>query len=190
MSIFIYLPVILVQIFLWACVTASCLGILILIGAWLTKLLREGRGYYTAIAILSIRKYKVEEWVEGMFDRLFHGLKNENPELAKRIGESFRDKAQDSIYEKRLHWLHEYRSGVNDPEGYEWGIYRVKWHNGKAVSVLQTNSDFSDLDAEISREEKKQITCCHCGKEMTYGPAKNLPEGGTSQRIFCGCNPE
>lgn len=190
MNISIYLPVILVQIFLWACVVAACLGLLLLIAAWLSKLLNGMHSYYIAIAIISMRKIKVEDWAEGMFSRLLHGLQKENPKLAKRIGELFRDRSMDTQNEKRLKWLHDYSTGANDPEGYEWGIYRVKWHNGQVVSVVQTNSDFSDLDAEMAREEKKQITCCHCGKEMTFGPAKNLPEGGTSQRIFCGCNPE
>ncbi|GEM_PF-5612819 len=54
--------------------------------------------------------------------------------------------------EARLKWLHDCSTGQTDPEGYEWGIYRVKWENGKAVSVMQTNSDLSDLDAEMARE--------------------------------------
>jgi len=54
--------------------------------------------------------------------------------------------------EARLKWLHDCSTGQTDPEGYEWGIYRVKWENGQAVSVMQTNSDLSDLDAEMVRE--------------------------------------
>ncbi len=54
--------------------------------------------------------------------------------------------------EARLKWLHDCSTGQTDPEGYEWGIYRVKWENGQAVSVMQTNSDLSDLDAEMARE--------------------------------------
>jgi hypothetical protein len=56
------------------------------------------------------------------------------------------------LHEARLKWLHDCSTGQTDTEGYEWGIYRVKWVDGKAVSVLQTNSDLSDLDAEIARE--------------------------------------
>lgn len=56
--------------------------------------------------------------------------------------------------EARLHWLHDCSTGQTDPEGYEWGIYRVKWENGQAVSVMQTLSDMSDLDAEMVRELK------------------------------------
>lgn len=52
----------------------------------------------------------------------------------------------------RLGFLHDCSRGTTDPEGYEWGIYRVKWKDGKAVDVLQTLSDFSDLDAEMERE--------------------------------------
>lgn len=50
-----------------------------------------------------------------------------------------------TVAEQRLAWLHSRES--NDVNGYEWGIYRVKWENGKAVEVWQTASDFSDLDA-------------------------------------------
>ena len=52
----------------------------------------------------------------------------------------------------RLKWLHDCSQGTIDAEGCEWGIYRVKWQNGKAVEVWQTNSDFSDLDAEMARQ--------------------------------------
>ena len=56
------------------------------------------------------------------------------------------------INAKRLHWLHDCSTGQTDLEGYEWGIYRVKWVDGRAVDVKATNSDFSDLDAEMARE--------------------------------------
>ena len=56
------------------------------------------------------------------------------------------------INAKRLHWLHDCSTGQTDPEGYEWGIYRVKWVDGRAVDVKATNSDFSDLDAEMERK--------------------------------------
>ena len=53
--------------------------------------------------------------------------------------------------EKRLNWLH--KGSSRDGEGYEWGIFRVKWDtNGKPVEVLHTLSDMSDLDAEMRRE--------------------------------------
>lgn len=55
-----------------------------------------------------------------------------------------RDAATDT---ERLHWLHSEAS--NNVDGYEWGIYRVKWQGGKAVEVWQTASDFNDLDAAI-----------------------------------------
>lgn len=47
----------------------------------------------------------------------------------------------------RLEWLHSPAS--NNVDGYEWGIYQVKWENGRAVQVCQTFSDFSDLDAAM-----------------------------------------
>ncbi len=48
----------------------------------------------------------------------------------------------------RLRWLH--RVAACDVDGYEWGIFRVKWVNGRAVEVWQTNGDFSDLDAAMA----------------------------------------
>ncbi len=49
----------------------------------------------------------------------------------------------------RLAWLH--TGGDRDAEGYEWGIYRVKWsQHGQPVDVRATLSDFSDLDAAMS----------------------------------------
>jgi hypothetical protein len=56
-------------------------------------------------------------------------------------------------YKQRMEWLHDCSGGQTDPEGCEWGIYRVKWENGRAVAVWQTNGDFSDLDAEMAREK-------------------------------------
>jgi hypothetical protein len=48
---------------------------------------------------------------------------------------------------KRLEFLHSPAS--SNVDGYEWGIFRVKWENGRAVEVWQTNGDFSDLDAAM-----------------------------------------
>jgi hypothetical protein len=59
-------------------------------------------------------------------------------------------------YKARMEWLHDCSTGCKDAEGFEWGIYRVKWENGQAVAVWQTNSDFSDLDAEMAREASSQ----------------------------------
>lgn len=59
---------------------------------------------------------------------------------------------------QRLHWLHDCSNGSTDAEGFEWGIYRVKWENGKAVEVQATFSDFHDLDAEMERESTIQST--------------------------------
>ena len=50
----------------------------------------------------------------------------------------------------RLHWLHSPAS--NNVNGYEWGIYRLKWQNGKPVEVCQTLADFSDLDEAMALE--------------------------------------
>ena len=63
--------------------------------------------------------------------------------------------AERTLYLRRLLWLHDCSTGkgATDSDGYEWGIFRVKWVNGQAVEVWQTNSDFSDLDAAIERDE-------------------------------------
>lgn len=66
--------------------------------------------------------------------------------LKKQIAELTR-------YKDRLEWLHS--EGGPDPEGYTWGVFRVKWNDeGKLVDVWHTYSDFSDLDAEMSREKR------------------------------------
>lgn len=51
------------------------------------------------------------------------------------------------VERERLAWLHSPAS--NNVDGYEWGIFRVKWEGGKAIEVCHTYSDFSDLDAAI-----------------------------------------
>jgi hypothetical protein len=63
--------------------------------------------------------------------------------------------AERTLYLRRLLWLHDCSTGTTDAEGYEWGIYRVKWNGGQAVEVWQTNSDFSDLDAAMERDGYK-----------------------------------
>lgn len=58
--------------------------------------------------------------------------------------------------EMRLKWLH--TGGEKDAEGFEWGIFRVKWNaQGQPVEVWQTLSDMSDLDAEIRREHLAKL---------------------------------
>jgi hypothetical protein len=61
-------------------------------------------------------------------------------------------------YEQRMKWLHDCSNGSLDSEGYEWGIYRVKWEYGRAVEVWQTNSDFSDLDAEMAKPQNAEVS--------------------------------
>lgn len=56
--------------------------------------------------------------------------------------------------QRRLEWLHSPES--NNVDGYEWGVYRVKWEHGKAVEVWHTNSDFSDLDAAMASQPPVQ----------------------------------
>lgn len=70
-------------------------------------------------------------------------------EALKTVAEVAKDKNK-----RRLDWLHE--GDMKDKGGYEWGVFRVKWENGKAVDVLQTLSDFSDLDKAIEAEMEQQ----------------------------------
>lgn len=190
MNISIYLPVIFVQIFLHACVVAACLGLCILITGWLTKVLHQRNSFWVAVLVLSMRKEKSAAWTLQMFSRLYYGFKKENPDvLAQARRMMMRD--EDEINAKRLTWLHDYSTGVNDPEGYEWGIYRVKWENGRAVSVMQTNSDFSDLDAEMAREPHPvPPTCSACGMAMRYNVPRLGPDGGfvhcATGKLACG----
>lgn len=56
----------------------------------------------------------------------------------------------------RLKWLH--TGGGKDAEGYEWGVFRVKWDvNGKPVEVWQTNSDYYGIFKPSIAEVLAQI---------------------------------
>ena len=56
-------------------------------------------------------------------------------------------------YEARLNWLHTGGGQTDcDPEGYEWGVARVKFDaHGQVTSVLWTDSDHKDVEAEMER---------------------------------------
>jgi hypothetical protein len=64
--------------------------------------------------------------------------------------------ARDAV---RLRWLHSQASCSPDAEGYEWGVYRVRWEDGRPASVLATLSDSSDLDAVIADRAFALCTC-------------------------------
>lgn len=71
-----------------------------------------------------------------------------------------------SLNADRLAWLHSPAS--NNVDGWEWGIFRVRWLNdgrGNVAEVLQTGSDFSDLDAAM-RASFPPCPACH-GKGYT-----------------------
>lgn len=67
-----------------------------------------------------------------------------------------RGQAEAEAMAARLKWLHSPAS--NNVDGYEWGIFRVKWENGRAVEVWHTNGDFSDLDAALSAPQEEGKT--------------------------------
>jgi hypothetical protein len=73
-----------------------------------------------------------------------HGLMDR---IDAQMQKEFRD---EYIARRRLEWLHSSESGNVD--GWEWGIYRVRYDaHGQPVEMLQTFSDFSDLDAAIEK---------------------------------------
>lgn len=70
------------------------------------------------------------------------------PDLVQAIDDSVREATAPAILaRRRMEWLHS-RDAMH-VDGYEWGIFRVRWENGRAVEVLQTLSDCSDLDAAM-----------------------------------------
>lgn len=56
--------------------------------------------------------------------------------------------AEAEAMRKRMDFLHSAASV--DADGYEWGVFRVKWENGRAVDVQRARADHSDLDATIA----------------------------------------
>jgi hypothetical protein len=66
------------------------------------------------------------------------------PDLVQAMDDAARDA---TLARRRLQWLHSPAS--SDVDGWEWGIFRVKWENGSPANVQHTYSDFSDLDAAI-----------------------------------------
>lgn len=62
---------------------------------------------------------------------------------------------------RRLQFLHS--AAAVDADGYEWGIFRVKWENGRAVDVQRTRADHADLDAAI------QDGCDYCRHPLFLG---------------------
>ncbi len=129
------------------------------------------------ITALSAQVVALREWLSDeleAFNRVRAVLGGDLPEKVSRAAkllsltaESFAGKcvveadrlAELETAEQRLKWLH--TCGIEgqsdkDPEGYEWGIYRVKWdEHGKLVDVQQTFSDMSDLDAAMAAKEEK-----------------------------------
>lgn len=76
------------------------------------------------------------------------------PGLAQAMEDAALAAARPAILaRRRLEWLHSPASHRVD--GYEWGVFRVKWEGGKAVEVWQTNADFSDLDAAMTHGVKE-----------------------------------
>lgn len=86
----------------------------------------------------------------------------------------------------RLAWLHS--PGSHNVDGWEWGIFRVRWLNdgrGNVAEVLQTGSDFSDLDAARGVVEVRRTEYTPGGLPMTvvdtkpaHGVLGTSPKGG------------
>jgi len=61
-------------------------------------------------------------------------------------------KAVADLCQKYERWLGFLHKPNKDAEGFEWGIARVKFEDGKTIA-LWTNQDHSDLDVEIERQK-------------------------------------
>jgi hypothetical protein len=83
-------------------------------------------------------------------DSLLLRVNSPQPETLAALEENERLR----VYKARLDWLHS--TGPLDEDGYEWGVFRVKWENGGAVSVMHTLSDMSDLDAQMRSGIQKE----------------------------------
>lgn len=103
-------------------------------------------GLGNAVPADDARLWSVAFSVLGMVDRAVEKLQQPAQVSAPSV---------QVVEKRRLDWLHSPAS--NNVDGYEWGIFRVKWVNGQAAEVWQTNSDFSDLDAAIRRS----CPACH-----------------------------
>ena len=89
MNISIYMPVWLIQIFLWGCVSCSFLGLLLLGGGFVKTLIKQRHFYWLAIGMLTIRQNRTKEWTYGMFSKLERELLDENPVLHKQVAKIF-----------------------------------------------------------------------------------------------------
>jgi hypothetical protein len=105
--------------------------------------------------------YYVLQWDYAALRAYATHLREENERLRKDAG--------------RIKFLHECTQ--TDQDGYEWGVFRVKWQEGKPHSVLATLSDSSDLDRFI--ELYKQLQAEY-GSQFTdsISGTKNAAHGG------------
>lgn len=95
------------------------------------------------------------------------------PDLAQALDDAARSAAAPAILaRRRLEWLHS-RDACN-VDGYEWGIFRVKWENGRAAEVWQTSADFSDLDAAMASR----------GVPVGYDGVTTHPEFGAAAGVI------
>jgi len=74
---------------------------------------------------------------------------------------------------RRMEWLHS-RDACN-VDGYEWGVFRVKWENGRAVEVWQTAADFSDLDDAMQWAHRTEIGVAGLTRDGNAGVPGTLP---------------
>ena len=95
---------------------------------------------------------RAEKYIDVMLDEV---LGDDRKEWSSNYG--YPDAMQDvrdamhvlRTHKDRLDWLHSTKA--KDDAGYEWGVFRVKWENGRAVEVWQTNAAMDDLDAARAR---------------------------------------
>lgn len=103
------------------------------------------RGVIMEIAVARIAVYQCEVCIRA--------AQEEHAKLETEVRELKR-------YKARMDWLHAGGGETDrDAEGYEWGVARVKFNvYGQPVSVLWTDSDHRDLDAEMERTKTQNST--------------------------------
>jgi hypothetical protein len=121
-----------------------------------------------AAASLTQMRIKTDA-LRARVDEVVAILQRQRHEITGLEAENFGLRAALKKAERRLHWLHDCSTGTADPDGYEWGLYRVKWVNGQAAEVWATLSDFSDLDAEMEREAQARTALAHCQPALSQG---------------------
>lgn len=96
------------------------------------------------LATACLPEYECRNNLEILHEELLNDIKDANSMIVAMKAVIDKDDA-------RWKFLH---SVNQDAGGFEWCILRVKWENGRISEAWQTNSNMSDMDAEIERQSK------------------------------------